>query len=805
MNKNIVFILILIVNSFDFNWSSKSCDLPNGCEQKKYIKGRIVYICNRLDARFDFYNKSNFSEDKCLPRRSLKIWYFPKYPIILDRSLDLNGINRFRENISSKNMIELEVLLKNFKGFDINAFDAVSTTRYRYPILKLFDNRLDLYASNKKIQTCKDYIDNNSGNVSLFQAFKPLSGITLSKVYFSNSICPLIFNNSIIERFEITNLIDTFYKTSLIRFENSNFSTLNSDISYLFLLDIEKINIDSNVLKPQLFHNVKMFYFFGEIKSIQSNLFQPSNFQHLDTIHIQLHYFQTFVHRQGIEWILYINEDLKINNKNKFNYSLMKYIQIVNNDKGSNVLNLFENKNVNTYFPDEDFCLYINFPFKQNVFIIFEAWIAKNDVSCTLAWLLQYHTDLFYFPNMNSKAIEEAMESCDFGQRRSKCVKSNEIIGKRIHTENDVKSAMIVWQFISIVLTPVICLLGLIANIIVIVVTSSKVNEKTLKEKQYVYIRLKSITNVLILFVQIFNLLSDCQANDSGIYCSSVRKLVAVQYFKIIFVEFFCNYLRFLSNLFHIAFSFNRLALIGKKHTKLTEYISKLSVKKFSTFTLILGLFFTIIKAFRLRANLYFFEWDYPFVYSGLTDDNKKNVQLAISILNCICDVMNGPIFLLFSIIVDVQLVAALKKTTNEKLEKIKQFSSAAQENIKTDLKDAIFRIILMVILNSLVNFILKTPSTIISIIELIKFVYGFRNDSTVMDFGMYDYGFSRLVSTFIKCQYFNACQAFESFSISLFMISIGIDIFFYYNFDKNFKFSFLAVFDKQKTKTSKS
>lgn len=112
----------------------------------------------------------------------------------------------------------------------------------------------------------------------------------------------------------------------------------------------------------------------------------------------------------------------------------------------------------------------------------------------------------------------------------------------------------------------------------------------------------------------------------------------------------------------------------------------------------------------------------------------------------------------------DVQLVAALKKTTNEKLEKIKLFSSAAQENIKTDLKDAVFRIILMVILNSLVNFILKTPSTIISIIELIKFVYGFRNDSTVMDFGKYDYGSSLLISTFIKCQYFNACQAFETF-----------------------------------------
>lgn len=137
---------------------------------------------------------------------------------------------------------------------------------------------------------------------------------------------------------------------------------------------------------------------------------------------------------------------------------------------------------------------------------------------------------------------------------------------------------------------------------------------------------------------------------------------------------------------------------------------------------------------------------------------------MAISILNCICDVTNGPIFLLFSIIVDVQLVAALKKTTNEKLEKIKLFSSAAQENIKTDLKDAVFRIILMVILNSLVNFILKTPSTIISIIELIKFVYGFRNDSTVMDFGKYDYGSSLLISTFIKCQYFNACQAFETF-----------------------------------------
>lgn len=107
---------------------------------------------------------------------------------------------------------------------------------------------------------------------------------------------------------------------------------------------------------------------------------------------------------------------------------------------------------------------------------------------------------------------------------RSYCNKSIRV-ARLEDTIYDIKARMMIWQFVSILISPVICLLGTIGNVLVVVVTSKKTNEKSLKENQYLYMKLKSIANCLILLIQIFSLLSDCQSKYTGIYCS--RTLLA--------------------------------------------------------------------------------------------------------------------------------------------------------------------------------------------------------------------------------------------------------------------------------------
>lgn len=355
---------------------------------------------------------------------------------------------------------------------------------------------------------------------------------------------------------------------------------------------------------------------------------------------------------------------------------------------------------------------------------------------------------------------------------------------------------MILWQFVSMILTPVISLAGIVGNVLVIVVIRNEKNQKNLKEKQYVYMKLKSATNCLILFVQLFNLLTSCQVNN-GIFCSSVHKIVAVQYLKIVGLEFLNNYLRFLSNMFHIAFSINRISLIEQKNSKFTEYMSKLSEIKYIVFNLIIGFLITFVKAFRLRANFDDFRLNYPFVYSE-SEKREKGVvlQLIISICNCACDLVNGIVFVMFSLVIDVQLVGVLKKTVKERLAKLKSMSQnqTSQESAKADMKELILRTVRMVELNSLVNLLLKMPSTITSTIELIRFVYGYKIHFQLMSLSV-SIDIPKIATQFVKCEYLNLCQALSEFANVLFLISVSIDILFYYNFDKKFNSAFFNVF----------
>lgn len=462
-------------------------------------------------------------------------------------------------------------------------------------------------------------------------------------------------------------------------------------------------------------------------------------------------------------------------------------------------LELFQTLDINYYFPDEDFCLYFRFPFHQLVFfnIDYSDKYVKG-ISCTLAFLLQYHPRFFprdFEPNL----ILASIQRCDFNKMRSNCNKSIRVV-RLEDTVYDIKARMMIWQFVSILISPVICLLGTIGNVLVIVVTSKKTNEKSLKENQYLYMKLKSIANCFILLIQIFSLLSDCQSKYTGIYCSSIYRLIGVQYFKIVFNEFFSNYFRFLANLFHLAFAFNRLSLIGKKNSKFTEFLSKMKVWKFFLFSVIIGLLVTFVKGFRTRADdSGYSDYESSFVYAN--DLNGSfGLKLAISILNCLCDLLNGPIFVLFCIVIDIHLVVSLKRTTDEKLAKLSQMSSTNADTTKTLLKNAVFRTILMAILNSLVNVLLKTPSTIMSIIELVRFIIGYHryssgyNGSNWTKIRQSDAYYPYIVF-FNKCELLNTCQAFEEFSKSLFMISIGIDVLIYYNFDKKFKEAFSRTF----------
>ena len=833
--------MILIIMP-KFAWSHRTCNLPDGCKfEDMYINDPIkitlirrYFVCDRLDIKFAYNLNLSLlysgEKDKCLERDELTVHMKTSSPVILDSSFDIEGLLDLPSELmindssgfSSNLKLILILILKNIKGFEINLYEMRPKNPLKTEIsrdMTLYDSELEFYSKNKRIESCEEYfslLETSKNMVNILQL--KVNKLKLERVSFRTPICPLALNNSFISSLLLVGLINTFYKVNTLKFIATNVS-FNIYIESIELQDAEKVTIDKEFLNREVFKNLENIHFNGELKEIQANLFSPQNFPSLRYIDIHFQFFRLLVHRQGIDWIQAINNDVYIDLNNISNLSVSDKkktfkIFLMHNSE-IETIDLFQHSDVNFYFPDEDFCLYSKFPFHQLVFISIIRtgnFFVLNNCSCTLAWVIQFEFQMPYSSLVNEylvyhlkSIINATLKRCNFTKLISTCNKKTIDFSDSESSIYDIKDRMVIWQFVSTILSPIFSFLGILSNILVVIVTTSKKNEKALKEKQYMYIRLKSIINSLILLVQTLGLMNECQSNN-GFYCSSIRKLIGIQYFKIIFTEFLCNYLRFISNLFHIAFAVNRLSLIGKEHSKFTYFLSTIKVKYFTILIFIIGLFVTFIKGLKFRANFYFEEWEYPFLYDDHPEVNVIFFKCFIAIFSSFCDLINGLGFFIICFIIDVQLVIALKRTTAEKLAKLGNMQKS-KENSKAkatekSLKNAVQRTILMVVLNSLVNSLLKIPSSLVSIYEAAWFFLQYEH---IIQEPLAISHSNPLYSGIVKCHYLNICQAIREFFTFLFILSVSFDIFFYYNFDKKFKLAFFAAFSlKEKANNKK-
>lgn len=223
-----------------------------------------------------------------------------------------------------------------------------------------------------------------------------------------------------------------------------------------------------------------------------------------------------------------------------------------------------------------------------------------------------------------------------------------------------------------IILNPIVCLLGIVTSLITIYVVSHKTNRKELKENQYDYMRLNAIINVFIFLIQILSLISECQ-NFLGVFCSSIRSWSFSQYFKIIFVEYVSNVLRFASNFTYVGFAFNRLSLIGKDHNKLVKYMSELKIKQF-IFTIIFPcLILPVVKLFRFIPNKGEPENDFPNPIAFMFCRLNVSVIILFIVFNFLSDFLSYFVFLVINFVLDICITVKLKRTIDEKEENKKR------------------------------------------------------------------------------------------------------------------------------------
>jgi hypothetical protein len=249
-----------------------------------------------------------------------------------------------------------------------------------------------------------------------------------------------------------------------------------------------------------------------------------------------------------------------------------------------------------------------------------------------------------------------------------------------------------------------------------------------------------------------------------------------------------------------VAFQLCRLSLIGKEHGRIVEKVAHLmSIKRFVSIHAILSLILSVVKYFRFQINdSTLFKWfsgflldpidEYPARFSSIDRFSSANSDTrpeiwAFNVINCLCDFLNYPLFLIIYLVLDIQTALELRKTLAQKMVSI---NAQAQK----DKEDAIFKSNIMVILNALSNLFLKLPMTISSIFEFyVSLNYLFTIFSSEFSDNYFLYFMVDI----------NGAAFFENVANFLYFLSISLNLLFYYNFDRIFKFYFKIRFFKEK------
>ena len=424
MNKIVAlifFTFIISASTFDFN-----CELPIGCEIKdihyhvNYFSKEKTAIeiqgiqCNVLDENFQFnysmkYNSSlepcQFYDDtveQTIEIRFHRDFIFGKW---FNISNFLNYGSLFRSNINFN--------FVNLKGFDLNVIDNNFNSSFRNLTADFFyyfnciNCKIEFYSNDRPIKTCQEITNSiNQTSVSIMSLFQfscflehPEIGnlgpiLTLYDPHFKSTICPLMFNNSLFYNLNFISLVDTFYKRNILTFENQTFDDLNSTIKYLNI-HAENVNIDSSLLHPSVFERTEEIHLYGKFNKIDGSTIGA--LKSLNRIIFSKEYFRDIVHKNGIKWMSGFNANLSVNLSN---FEDLEYNYVYRRKFFAECNSYTPEIRLSKLFPDKDFCLYKDFPFKQlvilsefvereQVYKLFNSSTSR-DYTCTYLWLAQY-------------------------------------------------------------------------------------------------------------------------------------------------------------------------------------------------------------------------------------------------------------------------------------------------------------------------------------------------------------------------------------------------------------------------------
>lgn len=487
------------------------------------------------------------------------------------------------------------------------------------------------------------------------------------------------------------------------------------------------------------------------------------------------------------------------------------------------------------YFEDRDFCLFARFPHNQLVVPHIQIYSKQLNCSCTLVWLLKYTSKFYPYYNLtstneyymmdednlcnyeNNKAFNDAYQACDFENRLSKCQFQVVNYHDAYFDMYDIKNAIISAKNLLIVqIGPLASSIGLLSNILIVAILFRNRHVKRraclvkdrvvlLDNSFYKYILANSI--VCIIYCTIFLL-------DTTIVCTPTPFVdYDIFYFnkythnncliKRCTISFIGSSLKILSNFILIQISINRYTLIGRGHSKKLVSFSQIGTVKFLVIFSSISFLLSIIVVFQLlilshprspvtmhqdwfvneshtgaEPWLYKYEY-YPFYLSYFTTYNNKssivkqlNYELPMILtFTVIHDMFSYALFCILSLVIDVLTAYKLRETIKKHREMIAQINTTDNSN---NIDRAEIKSIVMIIMNSVVNFILRSPE----LLSIVAFVF----------FDLNPYVFKSI------CLMFNQCLTLYDLSNIFFFLSMSFCLIFYVKFNNCFRDAFYEL-----------
>jgi hypothetical protein len=731
--------------------------------------------------------------------------------------------------------------LLGFDGIDFNFTNSNYSYKTKWNDLNLFMKfaKFDFYLNGKRWEmssgggvACDETeLINifNKTNYGIFGSFTRLAMLSISFEFHSSNSdfkqwCPLVLKNA---------NIDLLYMDQKpIRFYGRNFSHSISSVRSVSFLNFVADNLDKEILHPQVYSHLNSLAIDGNLKKIETEVFKEM--KHLTNIYLLFYNLKTFIHGNGIEWMSYVNYYMPRVNISRFELEcnfecltnlssnvswieLQTYRSLTPNNKS---FSYFPNL-IPYAFPDEDFCIFSNYPFDKPVLLRIYAPGSLN-CPCSMIWMFKNVALLF---TINETIIVSdvckslitdisnftlAFNACGFSDKYSKCqmnmTSSNQSYASYTDSFFQFYDTLYILTEIGEILKNYfdywVLVLGFLANLTLVIViinayrkanlySNNKDNQLgSIKENYFTYMLINSIINSIYCLVIFFNETLPCVPNPVGRSYINKNCLITD-----VCIATTGSVLKLMANVTYLQMSLNRYLLIGQDHSELLKKIGKANI----VIVLIIALFTSCLLSYvfvekenflnhlgiqtnGLQLSDYyvpqidsFYGYSYnDYVTLIQTLINKLPLIMGLTIVH---DLISYFLFCILNLILDVMTVVKLKETLEHKASIGIQSKEKKEEKERTERRS-----IIMVVLNSLVNILLRIP-------ELLSIIFFFIVNTHTNAF--------MIKSCFILKE----CNVATHISDSFFNFTMVCNIFFFYFFNKTFKFAFHLIFTFNSTK----